>query len=200
MRHLKGFKMVLKIISPCLTAVILFISSINAFAAPWKADPKHTFVQFSVQHLGILPYYGRFKKAEIHLDYDRQNAENSSVKVKISTKSLETDDDLMNEILVGDQFFDARNFPYMTFTSTRIVRKSDNTGHVEGELELKGKKRPVIFKAQFNGEAKHPFTGSPIIGIQAEATINRRDWGLSAWRAFVSNEVTIKIAFEASPK
>ncbi len=123
----------------------------NAFAAPWKSDPKHTFVQFSVQHLGILPNYGRFKKAEIHLDYDRQNAENSSVKVKISIKSLETDDGLMNEILVGDQFFDAQNFPYMTFTSTRIVRKSDNTGHVEGELELKGKKRPVIFKAQFNG-------------------------------------------------
>jgi polyisoprenoid-binding protein YceI len=182
-----------------VSALIFFISGL-ATAAPWKADPKHTFVQFTVQHLGILPYHGRFKRAEIELDYDPASAESSSVKVKIQIGSLETDDGLMNEILAGDQFFDKRNFPLMKFTSTNIRRIGDNTGFVDGNLELKGKTRPVTFKARFNGEAKHPFTGAPIIGIEAETVIKRREWGLGAWRGFVSDDVKINIGFEASPK
>ena len=183
-----------------LIATFIFLGSGLATAAPWKADPKHTFVNFTVQHLGILPCHGRFKRAEIELDYNPVSAESSSVKAKILIASLETDDGLMNQILTGEQFFNMQSFPYMTFTSTSIRRSSLSTGFVDGNLELMGKIRPVTFNARFNGEAKNPFNGTPIIGIEAETVIKRREWGLAAWRGYVSDDVKIKIAFEASPK
>ena len=185
---------------PLLALFIAFILPMSTSAVPYKVDKSHAFIHFEVTHLGIFPYPGRFKKFQINLDYDPSNVENSNVKVVVPLKSLETDDGVMNETLLGDQFFDVRNFPRMMFESTSVLRTGDDTGIIEGELTLHGKTKTVAFDAKFNGTAKSPFSGKPIIGITAVAELERSKWALTAWRPFVGNTVKIRIAFEASPK
>lgn len=177
-----------------------FVFSSASVAKPYKVDPAHSYVQFSVVHLGIFPYPGRFTKSRMQLDYNPSNVESSKISVRIPIESLTTDSDSMDELLVGEQFFDKRNYPMMSFESTSIRRTSDTTGVIEGNLTIIGNTRKVAFDATFNGKAKSPFTGTPIIGIVAVAKINRMKWGLTAWRPFVGKEVTIEIGFEASPK
>ena len=177
----------------------VFQSSV-ADAAPWKVDKSHSFVLFEVTHLGLIPYPGRFKKFTVDLDYDPENVEASKVEVRIPVKTVETDDSLTNETLLGEQFFDANNFPTMTFVSTGIRRTGETTGIIDGDLTIIGNTRKVSMEATFKGKAKHPFTGNPVIGIIAVAKINRMKWGLTAWLPFVGKTITIRIAFEASPE
>ena len=184
----------------CLLLAVTIAQPGLVQAAPWKVDRSHSFVHFEVWHLGIFPFPGRFKKHRIELDYRPDDVEQSQVDVRIPVRSLETDDGVMNDILVSDQFFDANNFPEMRFVSTGIRRTGENTAVIDGELTIIGITRPVSLDAKFHGKAKHPFTGAPIVGIEAVTTIDRRKWSLGAWRGFVGTDVRIRIAFEASPK
>jgi len=171
-----------------------------AGAAPWAVDKTHSYVNFEVIHLGLIPFPGRFTRQEYELDYNPDRVEESWVKVRIPVKSLQTDDDLTNEILLGEQFFDSRNYPYITFESTGIRRTGPDTGVIVGELTMVGNTRTIEMPAKFEGDAKHPFLGSKIVGITAVAEIDRTLWGLSAWRPFVSKTITIEIGLEASPE
>ena len=189
-----------RLLLPLLALCVVVTAPLAVGAAPYKVDPSHSFVHFEVSHLGIFPYPGRFKQFRMELDYDSANVENSKVEVDISLKSLETDDGLMNETLLGEQFFDARNFPKMTFESTSIRRTGEDVGIIEGELTLHGSTETVQFDAKFRGTAKSPFGGKSIMAITAVAEIDRTEWGLTAWGPFVGNMVTIRIGFEASPE
>lgn len=192
----------LKRLLPSIGAALLgfLVVAPGVAAAPWEVDPKHSYVQFEVVHLGLIPYPGRFKKFTAKLDYDPNSPETSSVEVRIPVKSLETDDGLMNETMLSEQLFDERNFQEMRFVSTRITRTSENTGVIEGELTMKGNTHPIKMDATFAGEAKDPITGAPRIGITAVAKVDRVKWGVAAWRGFVDRTVTIRIGIEASPK
>jgi polyisoprenoid-binding protein YceI len=189
-----------RLLLPLLALCAAVTAPLAAGAAPYKVDQSHAFVHFEVTHLGIFPYPGRFKQFRIELDYDRANVENSKVEVDIPLKSLETDDWLMNETLLGDQFFDVRNFQKMSFESTSIKRTGEDTGIIEGELTLHGFTKSVRFDAKFRGTAKSPFGGKSIMAVTAVAEVDRTKWGLTAWRPFVGNTVTIRIGFEASPE
>lgn len=181
-------------------ASIVALSAISASAEPWKVDKAHSYVMFEVVHLGLIPYPGRFTAFAADLDYEPNSIETSSVAVRIPVVTLETDDALMNETLLGEQLFDARNHELMTFTSTKITRTGPNVGVIEGDLTIKGATHPVAMDAEFKGEAKDPIFGTPRIGIVASLKIDRTRWGLSAWRGFVDKEVTIRIGLEATPE
>ncbi len=189
-----------RLLLPLLALCAAVTAPLLAGAAPYKVDRSHAFIHFEVSHLEIFPYPGRFKQFRIELDYDPANIENSKVEVNVPLKSLETDDGLMNETLLGEQFFDALNFPKMSFESTSIKRTGEDTGIIEGELTLHGFTKTVRFDAKFRGTAKSPFGGKSIMAITAIAEIDRNKWGLTAWHPFVGNTVTIRIGFEASPK
>jgi polyisoprenoid-binding protein YceI len=182
----------------CAVGISFASGAVNA--APWKVDKSHSFILFEVTHLGLIPYPGRFKQFTVNLDYYPANVEASKVEVRIPVKTVETDDGLTNEALVSEQFFDANNFPAMTFVSTGVRRTGETTGIIDGDLTIIGNTRKVSMDAKFNGKAKHPFTGNPVIGVTAVAKINRMKWGLTAWRPFVGKTITIRIAFEASPE
>src|SRR5215472_5004540 len=49
--------------------------------------------------------------------------------------------------------------------------------NVLGDLTLHGVTKPVLFKAEYAGQAKTPF-GKTIAGLSAKTKINRKDFGL----------------------
>ncbi len=178
----------------------VFLSSAQTEASPWKVDKRHSFIHFEVTHLGIFPFPGRFKQHAIDLDYNPDAIASSKVRVRIPVDSVETDDGLMNEILLGDQFFDENNYPSIEFVSTAVRQTGPTTGEIDGELTIIGNTRPVTMQATFNGQANDPFTGRKIIAITASTVFDRTQWGLSAWQPFVGSMITIEIGFEASPE
>jgi len=179
---------------------MIAVAGTGATAAPWKVDPAHSYVQFEVVHLGLIPYPGRFKRFSATLDYVPEDVTQSSIDVRIPVKSIETDDDLMNQTLLSEQLFDERNYPEMRFRSTRIMQTGESSGVIEGDLTIAGNTRPIKMDATFAGEAKDPIFGTPRVGFIANVKIDRTKWGLSAWRVFVDKEVRIRIGIEATPE
>src|SRR6266516_5734293 len=104
---MKPFTLVVALISP-------FVLSGNA-ADTFKVDPVHTFVLFSVQHLGIANTYGRFNDISGTVVFDKDNPSKSSVELSVPVESRYTHNSTRERSLKSPDFFDAKQFPTMTF-------------------------------------------------------------------------------------
>ena len=80
----------------------------------------------------------------------------------------------------GD-FFDAENFPKLTFASTSMEKVEDENYTITGDLTIKGTTKQVIFKAEFGGTTCD-FYGNTKAGFDILGKINRQDLDLT-WGA-----------------
>ncbi len=171
----------------------------------WEIDPSHSEVMFSVRHAMITTVRGHFNVISGSLHIDEQNPQNSWVDAKAAVSSINTRDEKRDGHLVSPDFFDAAQYPTITFKSKKVERTGDNEYNVLGDLTMHGVTKEVPFKAEYSGSGKDPF-GLQRSGLSAKAKVNRDDWGLS-WNAaletggvLVSKDVNIEIDLSAINK
>src|SRR3981081_565163 len=87
----------------------VFVPPVTA-AATFRIDPVHTFVLFSVQHLGIANTYGRFNDISGTVVFDRDNPSKSSVELSVPIESLDTHNSIRDRSLKSPDFFNAKQF------------------------------------------------------------------------------------------
>lgn len=167
----------------------------------WTIDPTHTDVRFSVRHLAISKVRGSFDEfAGTITVADR--LEDSSVEGSVEIASVNTNQSQRDEHLRTSDFFNAGEFPQMTFRSTDIAVKGDEL-EVTGDLTLRGVTKPVTFEVEFGGTTVDGY-GNTKAGFEAETKINRQDFGV-AWNApteagglTLGDDVTIVIEGQAA--
>lgn len=173
-----------------------------AQAAPvdYKLDMAHTAVVFNISHLGFSNMFGRFGEFDGSLKFDTDNIENSEVKVTINTESVNTFHEKRDEHLRSPDFFNAAEFPEMTFESTKITKTGDGTATLEGDLTLLGVTKPVALDLVINKVGPHPFTQQPVAGFTATGVIKRSEFGMNYGLPAIGDEVKIQLDVEASPQ
>jgi len=161
----------------------------------YQLDTSHSQILFSVLHLGLTDYYGRFDKLAGTLNLDANQPERSAVSVTIDTSSVDTPSGRLADELKGPAVFDSTQFGSASFRSISITRTGPNTGRVTGDLTIKNVTKSVTLDATFNGGELNPMNGSYGIGLRAAATIRRSDFGLTTmpWSSFVSDDVQLVI-------
>jgi polyisoprenoid-binding protein YceI len=171
----------------------------------WEIDPVHSQVTFSVRHLVVSTVKGQFKVISGQLHIDEQNPANSSVEAQVDVASIDTRDKNRDGHLQSPDFFDAVQYPTITFKSTKVEPLGGKEYSVTGDLTLHGVSKPVTFKAEYAGQGKSPY-GFQVAGLTATTKISRKDWGLN-WNValeaggfMVSDEVKIEIDLEAAYK
>src|SRR5438094_9469231 len=174
-----------------------FVLSANA-ADTFKVDPVHTFVLFSVQHLGIASTYGRFNDISGIVVFDKDNPSKSSVELSVPVESLDTHNSIRDKSLKSPEFFDAKQFPAMTFKSTKVEGTGD-TLKVSGDLTIHGVTKPLTVDFKKGGEGKGVF-GEMRGGGETRFTIKRSDFGMNFEQGEVGNEVTIILSVEGIKK
>lgn len=168
-------------------------------AAPsglYQLEPRHTIILFSIKHLGISDYSGRFDKASGTLNFDPKNPERSSVEITIDTTSLNTPSSELNASLQGQAIFDTAHFPTATFKSTSIKQTSPTEGIIKGELTIKGITNPVVIDATYNGSTPAPMgPAATMIGFHGTTTIRRSDYNMTGviWSPMVGDDVKLEI-------
>lgn len=168
----------------------------------YKVDNEHTLIGWSVDHLGVTPYFGTFGQATGSLTLDPKNVSAAKVDITIPVaKVLTASAGLTAHMLAPGKdgakpdFFgpapaDAR------FVSTSVTPgSSPNEATITGNLTLNGMTRPVTLEAEFYGAAKMPkeMGGQEMVGFEAEAVIKRSDFGINAGIPMVSDEVELDI-------
>jgi len=98
-------------------------------------------------------------------------------------------------------FFDAEQYPTITFKSTAVRRTGDDEYVVTGDLTIHGVTKSVDLRVEGGTQGKDPW-GNTRLGLSAETKIDRKDFGLTYNAALetggvlVSDGVSISIDAE----
>ena len=186
---------------------ILVLAPAATHAGTWVADSPHTEINFSVRHF-FTPVSGNFGDFEIDLNYDAENPENSSVKVRIDVASVNTGNEKRDNHLRSADWFEADKYPNMTFKSSSVRANGDNQLTARGTLTIKGESREIELPITLLGAQKIPEQMQEMLGgtkevasFRATISIDRGDFGVGvgSWAAtmVVGGEISIEILLEA---
>jgi polyisoprenoid-binding protein YceI len=146
----------------------------------YTIDPPHTSVAFRVSHLGFSRYTARFGTVGGKLRFDPAHPTAMSVVATIDPKSLQlnTPPAGFHDQLMGKSWFDAADFPAITFKSTRVAVTGANTAKVTGNLALHGVTKPVTLDVTYNGGWLANAMDGDRIGFSAHGAIKRSAFGM----------------------
>jgi polyisoprenoid-binding protein YceI len=164
----------------------------DRLAGSWNFAAAHSSADFAVKYV-VSTFRGSIEDLTASLENGvlSGSAKVGSVKVK--------DDNLTGHLMTAD-FFDAEQFPEISFRSTEISDDGEQVT-VDGELTLKGVTKPIHATGTLEGPAQD-FMGNTRLGFTLETTIDRTDYGVS-WNAdlpsggkALSDEVTLHVELE----
>ncbi|WP_042471302.1 YceI family protein [Bacillus ndiopicus] len=169
----------------------------------WTVDQSHSSIGFNVKHMMVSKVKGAFESYTAQIESsDLADLSTANITFVIDTASINTrNTDRDNHLKSGD-FFDADQFPKITFQSTSI-EKSGDSYKLTGDLTIKDVTKPVTFDVEFNGKGTNPW-GQEVYGFEAETKINREDFGLT-WNAaletggvLVGKDIKIQVELEVN--
>lgn len=173
-------------------------------ATTYVIDAAHSEANFQVRHL-ITKVRGRFSDFAGTIWLDGDAPDRSAVEFTIQAASIDTNQKDRDAHLRSADFFEVEKFPTLTFRSTSIARKSDETYVVTGEFTIRDVTRSIDVPVTFLGKARDPW-GNERIAFEAEYTLNRKDYGLM-WNAaletggfLVGDDVKISLSVQAVPQ
>jgi polyisoprenoid-binding protein YceI len=182
-------------------AVILSVPAPAAIST-WQIDPAHSAAQFSVRHLAISTVRGAFSKVKGTVNFDDADISKSSIDVTIDVSTVDTREPKRDDDLRSERFFDVKDFPTMTFKSTKVEQAAPGKLKVTGDLNIRGVTKPVVLDVDGpTPPVKDPW-GNQRAAATATTKINRQDFGVK-WNANMDNggvvvgdEVSITIDVE----
>ena len=173
-----------------------------AAAENYTLDPYHTYPHFAVEHLGVSMLWGRFNKTSGKFTLDRA-AKKASLELTVETASVSTGDAdkgsrarSLDEHLRNADFFNAAEFPRMTFRGADVKFSGDQPTEMTGELTLLGVTKPLTLKVERWVCKDNPFNKKPMCGGNASGVLKRTDFGMKFLVPAVSDEVRLYVEFE----
>ena len=149
-----------------------------ATTTKWVIDPMHSEVQFKVKHLVISTVTGFFKSFEGALETENEDFEDADITFSLNIDSIDTNQSQRDEHLKSAEFFDAAQYPQITFKSTSFKKTDDDEYKLEGDLTIKGITKPVSLEAEYGGQT-NDFYGNTKAGFEVTGKINRKEFGLT---------------------
>lgn len=178
-------------------SITLATSAAHAQSATYVVEPTHTFATFEIDHFGAAVNRGRFERKEGQITLDKA-ARTGKVEITFHIDSVSTGVAPFDKHLKSSDIFDAEKFPTATFVGDKFTFSGDKLSEVAGNMTIKGKTQPVVFKAnQFNCY-QSPMLKREVCGGDFEATIDRTAFGVDYGVNFgVSKNVRIVATIEA---
>jgi polyisoprenoid-binding protein YceI len=149
--------------------------------------------------MGVSYIPGRFNEFSGNFTIDTSDPAKSSFSLTIKTQSVDTNNSKRDEHLRAPDFFNAKQFPTITFAST-AVKAVEGGYEVTGDLTMHGETKPITFSLKGGKTAEFPpkvirtgFTSPQIV-------IKRTDFGVGKPMPVLGNEVYIAVSFEGTKK
>jgi len=147
--------------------------------------------------MGFSEYWGTFPGASGTLVFDPKSLGTTKLDVKVPIAMVETTNRELNGQLFSDEFFDAEDYPWMKFSSTKVIRTGPKTFQVTGDLTMHNVTRSIALDVTLHGAGNDPFSGKGVIvGFDAKGMVKRSEFGLGKYVPIVSDETTITISAE----
>jgi polyisoprenoid-binding protein YceI len=165
----------------------------------WKIDPIHSHVGFSVKHMVVATFRGRFEEYAGELTAGEDGRPQLAGSVQVD--SIVVKDENLAGHLKSPDFFDSADYPEITFSSTDVRVHDGGELEVEGDLTIKGNTHRVTVRGSIVGPHVD-IAGNDKLGAELEVVIDRRDYGLD-WNAplpkggfALENDVKLAVSLE----
>src|SRR6187402_2022943 len=171
------------------TLIALLMIGGAAFAQTnWSVDKAHSNVQFTVTHNVISEVSGIFKDYSAVITTKGEDfANGGEVEFVVKTTSIDTENERRDEHLRGDDFFNAAQYPDITFKGNLV--KEGAKYLLKGNFTLRDVTKPVSFDAAYLGSID---TGRGIVaGWKVSGKINRLDYGLKYSNKLATGEYVV---------
>jgi len=175
---------------------ILVITISSVTAADYAVDNVHTNVLWKVEHVGTSYMFGRFNDISGTLAYDGDTLDD--VQITIKAASVDSGTEKLDKHLRSADFFDAGQYPVITFASTAI-EPIEGGFRVAGDLTLHGVTRSVSVDMAKTGSIEgHEMFGTRV-GFLGSFSIKRSDYGITYYidNGAVGDEVELTVSVEA---
>jgi len=159
-------------------------------------DDVHSMALFRVHHLGAGQFWGRFNEVSGNFAFEQGKAEGLRFDVTIKTESVDSGNADLDKHLRSPDFFSTKDFPAMTFKSTKATKTGDGTYDVVGELTMRGVTKPVTAKVEFCG--MRDMGRGPKAGFEATFTIKRSEFGVNYGvdKGAIGDDVKVVVGLE----
>jgi polyisoprenoid-binding protein YceI len=171
-----------------LSVILLFL--VNYAVAQVKHTVTKSTITFQIKNLGFNTS-GNISGLQGDILFDGANLDASHINASVDVSTINTDNNMRDEHLRSDSFFDATKYPQITIKSVSLKHKGGDNYTGQFNLTIKDKTHLVEIPftyiatggtASFNGTFK----------------IKRSDFGIGGSSMVLSNDATVTIDVETS--
>jgi polyisoprenoid-binding protein YceI len=151
----------------------------SAAAGEYAVDIVHSNIIFKIRHLGISNFYGHFDSFTGSVNIDPDNIESARFSFTVETDSVDTNNKSRDGHIKNADFFNARQYPSATFTSTSVKKNASGTYELKGNFDFHGVTKPVT--ATITEIAFGEQQGKDALGFEAVFSISRSDFNITKY-------------------
>lgn len=141
----------------------------------YSIDDVHSSALFRVQHLGAGQFWGRFNAVSGTMTFDAAGAP-TAFDISVAADSVDTAEPKLDGHLKSPDFFNAKEFPALTFKSKTISKQSNTMFEVTGDFSMHGVTKSVTATIEVTGIADMGMGARA--GAEAILTVKRSDFGM----------------------
>lgn len=179
-------------------AALLLVGAAQPPTLGYHVDSAASAVAAKVSFLGIGSRTASFPAVSGAVRISPTAMDRIALDVAIDARQLKASDQLTTDRLKSKNFFDVANHPTVSFSGKALAMTGPTTGQVKGELTARGVTKPVTLAVSFSAPPERA-NGRESIGLTGTTTINRRDFGMTAYSLIVGKQVKITIRTRLAP-
>ncbi len=170
----------------------------------WSVDTVHSCAMFRVRHMGAGFFWGRFNDVSGTIDLDPADAKSLSMDIAIAVESVDSGHPGLDKHLASPDFFDTKEFPKITFKSSKVAQVTPDEGDetpemawdVTGTFTMRGISKEVTARVLFWGAAD--MGRGTAAGFESMFKIKRSDFGVNygVEQGALGDLVSVTAAFE----
>lgn len=138
-------------------------------------DPAKSTAQFSIQHIFVEHVSGKIPILGGSLELPEGSVIPVQATAVLDASRMNTGDRDRDASLESSDYFDAKQFPTWTFTSTKIIATGPASFSMDGMLTMHGVAQPEHLDVTVRGDAAHPI-------YHLTGYIDRRTWAMKGTR------------------
>jgi polyisoprenoid-binding protein YceI len=178
------------------TSLLCFAGNVRAQTAEgvpvFKIVTEDSSVRFAVK--ASVSIEGTFDKWEATLTYPSTDAEAGVLDIKIHADSVNTGSGMKDDKLKSKDFFNAKDDPYITFHSTKIVQTGPTAFDVQGNFTIRGVSKPetLIFTITGKGKGEGEIKGT--------MAFDRKEFGMNSGIPFIRIADRVEVSVDLKGK
>ncbi len=174
-----------------------------AFAAPaqaqtYKADPVHSSVLWQANHVNVGHVWGRFNDFSGTFKLDAADPTKDTFEVEVKVASVDSNQPKRDAHLKSPDFFNAAQYPTITFKSTSVKKGEGKMLIATGTLTMHGVTKPFAVPLELLGKGEFP-AGVKRQGLEATIVVKQSEFdmkGIPNAPGAVGDDIKVVVSFE----